>query len=81
MANVKPLDEPKVSVVASISHEAYMLLKLESDREGKTVGEILDRLILEGCVLDDELPPESHTVDLEKLNKRPETNFDNFNPI
>jgi hypothetical protein len=74
-------EEPRISLVTSLSSEAYVLLESEAKREGKPIGEVLDRLILEGCILDEGLPLESHIVDLEKLNKRPETSFDKFNPI
>ena len=61
--------------------EAYALLEAEASREEKEIGEILDRLILEGCSIDEALPPESHFTDVEKPNKRSEPQFDKFNPI
>jgi hypothetical protein len=73
--------DSRVLLTTSLSPEAYALLEAEAQREKKSVGEILDRLILEGCALDEGLPPESHYVDVEKPNKRSEPQFDKFNPI
>ena len=73
--------ESRTILTTSLSPDAYVLLEAEARREEKDIGVILDRLILEGCSMDEGLPPESHFSDVEKPNKRSEPQFDKFNPI
>ena len=71
----------RIVLTISLSPESYALLEAEASREEKEMGEILDRLILAGCSIDGDLPPESHFSEVEKPNKRSEPQFDKFNPI
>ena len=62
--------EKRVELYISLSPEAFGLITAESKRENQPIGIILDRLILEGCQLDEDLPLESHTMELEEAKKR-----------
>jgi hypothetical protein len=66
----------RILIKTTLSQEAYGLLEAESRREKKSIGKILDRLILEGCAIDDSYPPESHTLELEEARKRLDVPFD-----
>lgn len=73
--------ESRKILTTSLSPEAYSLLEAEALREEKDMGVILDKLILEGCNVDEGLPLESHFSDIKKSNEIPKPQFDKFNPI
>ena len=81
MSQGKESVDSRVLLTTSLSPEAFALLEAETEREKKSIGEILDKLILEGCTIDEGLPPESHYVDVEKPKNKFELRFDKFNPI
>jgi hypothetical protein len=71
----------RILIKTTLSQEAYGLLEAESRREKKPIGKILDRLILEGCTIDDSYPPESHTIELEEARKRLDVPFDKVDVV
>ena len=82
MSNKKPkTSKDRVILKTTLSPEAYGLLEAESRREKKSIGEILDRLILEGCSIDDSYSPESHTIELEEARKRIDVSFDKIDVV
>lgn len=82
MSNEKPrTTKNRVILKTTLSSEAYGLLEAESRREKKSIGKILDRLILEGCTIDDSYPPESHTIELEEARKRLDVPFDKVDVV
>jgi hypothetical protein len=80
MDKANGLSESRIALTTSLSPESFSLLQAEAQRAKRSIGEVLDRLILEGCRLNEELPPESHYGDMKKF-KGPESGFDKFNPI
>ncbi|MFC1803736.1 hypothetical protein ACFL0D_07210 [Thermoproteota archaeon] len=73
--NNQPNDEKRIQLNTTISPEAFGLIKAESQRVNQPIGEILDRLILDGCQINERLPYESHTTELEEAKKRLDVRF------
>jgi hypothetical protein len=74
-------NEDRINLNTTLSTEAFGLLEVESKRENKTIGEILDRLILEGCSYGDSVSPETHSDELETAKKRLEIRFDKIDLV
>ena len=70
MSEDKTLNEKKIRINITLSSEAYGLIKAESERANLSISEILERLILESCLDDEDLPYESHSYELEEAKKR-----------
>jgi hypothetical protein len=70
--------EKRLRLEITLSSEAYGLIKLESERQNQSIDRILDRLILEGCQIDEGLTPESHTKELNGAKERLGDQFNKF---
>ena len=80
MVKDNEVPESRIVLTTSLTPESFALLQAEAQRENRTIGEILDTLIIEGCSLNEVLPPESHYGNVEKV-KRTDQGFDKINPI
>jgi hypothetical protein len=63
-------DEKRIQLNTTLSTEAFGLIQAESARVNQPIGEILDRLILEGCQFAESLPFEGQSAELEVAKKR-----------
>jgi hypothetical protein len=69
-ASSKHIEENRIKLKISLSSEAFGLVTAESKRVNQPIGEILDRLILEGCQFSEDLPFETHSSELEEARRR-----------